>query len=96
MEYIITIKHNSMIEALEMHYYDYHSKRDIIEYILMYHPELKNDLWEEYQKEYEKSFIAYTLAKNNFTKYLMGVLKKENFNWTVVDFSEKTIKVEEK
>lgn len=96
MEKVIRIENIDIFDLLERCYYDFQSKKNIVEYILINYPELKLALWEEYKKEYEKAFVSYELAKENFTKYLINILEKDNFNWTVVSFSEKTVKVEEK
>ena len=49
MDKIIKIENKNIINALEKYHYDFQSRKNIIEYILIHYPNLDNALWEEYQ-----------------------------------------------
>lgn len=93
MKQVIKIDED-VIDLVEKYYYDFLSKKKIIEYILINDININNDLWNIYEKNYEEAFISFELTKENFSKYLTAFLKKDILNWEIINFSEGLVEVD--
>jgi hypothetical protein len=73
----------NVVNYIQKLQYEYESRKDVIIHILSNNLPV-GDIFIQYQKDYEKSFEAYLLAKDNLTAtYIPKDLK--NVSW-VLDF----------
>ena len=101
--YILPIDDIQRLEALERLNYEVNSYSLVMERMLTSHvgePKfLQSPIFMEYQKEFQTKLMEYEKAKNDFTHYMMPIVKDyENnpnaiFSWNIEDFSTKTVEI---
>lgn len=101
--YILPIDDIQRLEELERLNYEVNSYSLVIDRMLSSHMNepkfIQSEIFRSYQKEYQQVVLQYERAKNEFTHYLMPIVREEEgnkdipFSWNIEDFGTKTVEI---
>ena len=102
-KYIMPIEDISYIEKLERLNYEINSYGVIIDRLISSHLNdanfLNSEIWKTYYNNFVSTNKQYEQAKNEFTSYLMPIVRENennpnlSFSWNIEDFSTKTVEI---